>query len=101
IFPTVLNPDTWTGSVFEPRAARAPNCLGIDLRPAPRARIDQMVPQTRGPEFDPAHGAPVLAGRHARGALRALERHLGGGGKSDAAGAIPDACDTNRLQDGH
>jgi len=47
-----------------------------------------MIPETRGPEFDPAHGAPVLAGRHVGAALGALERHLGGGGKSDPARAI-------------
>src|SRR5207253_2661256 len=70
-------------SLFEPSAAGASDRVGVDLRPTPRARIDEMIPQTRGPELDPAHGAPVLAGRHVRAALGALERHLGSGGKSD------------------
>src|SRR5205807_10416364 len=75
------------GSLFEPGAARTSDRVGVDLRPAPRARIDEMIPETRGPEFDPAHGAPVLAGRDAGAALGALARDVGGGGESDAAGA--------------
>src|SRR2546421_7283439 len=47
-----------------------------------------MIPETRGPELDSADGAPIFAGGHARAALGALERHLGGRGKPDPAGAI-------------
>jgi hypothetical protein len=47
-----------------------------------------MIPETRGPELDSADRAPILAGGYARAALGALERHIGGRGKSDPTGAI-------------